>query len=488
MHAGFHFVANLKPYTVHRGAGNARFNAYLLSTDYAGAFQDLAKEILERGSALCADNGNVDVFRDLVAANTSVGEALDEARKIAELRIGRHARPGDLPNELRDRYRSLASSVRTASASGIDPARIAEVVRKQNAMTPTYLIGMEDFTLGTLTGLGVAPEFVEEGAVFYEGLAMRAVELAVDTQAGRYGPCAATVFAGMHAVDYDSARIAGRAAGAAGVAGVALGLVGALQDNGYTDFRIEDGRVAELDGAMPRPYLRVAELVAGLHEGFVETAGRRPCFHGLGVGTPILLPLLAALGDGTTYTAIDSTAPIVDGWSGPTISVYVDDPAPLKYKAHRIVQAWLADGVPWHCRCPYCEAFDHAYPPRIDEARGWWLAQGKPKLTEASVRSASPISGWLPFLGSAAHPGLRLTGAMARVGHNHWILQRIEAAARRHSTNGDTLLAWVDGIVRAYVASPADPAWKPAVESAWAILRRAALATRAAAPSKLVSV
>lgn len=55
-YAGFHFVANLEPYTVHRGAGNARFGAYLLSTDYARPFQDLAKEILASGSALCADN------------------------------------------------------------------------------------------------------------------------------------------------------------------------------------------------------------------------------------------------------------------------------------------------------------------------------------------------------------------------------------------------------------------------------------------------
>lgn len=227
-------------------------------------------------------------------------------------------------------------------------------------------------------------------------------------------------------------------------------------------------------------------IVAGLHEGFVEAAGRRPCFHALGVGTPILLPLLAALGDGRTCTASDSTAPIVDGWSGPTISVYVDDPAPLKYKAHRIAQAWLADGIPWGCRCPYCKAFDRAYPPRIDEARRWWIAQNKPTLTEASVRSASPLSGWLPLLGSAADPGLRLTGAMARVGHNHWTLQRIEAAARRHGDDKGTLLAWADGVVRAYVASPAAPTWKAAVEAAWTILRRAAVATRAAEPSDLL--
>ena len=62
-------------------------------------------------------------------------------------------------------------------------------------------------------------------------------------------------------------------------------------------------------------------------------------------------------------------------------------------------------------------------------------------------------------------------------------MQRIEAAARRHSSDKDALVAWADAVVRAYVASPADPTWKPAVEAAWTIVRRAAVATRAAARS-----
>ncbi|MBA3459368.1 MAG: hypothetical protein H0T46_05370 [Deltaproteobacteria bacterium] len=484
-HRGFRFVANLKPYTVHRGPGVPRFGAYLLSTDYARSFQDLAREVVGHGSALCADNGNFDLIRTLIARHTPAADALDAERRVHERRVGRRARRDDLPASLRDRYRQLASEVRTGSDSATDRSRVAEIVRAQTAMSPTYLVGMEDFTVPALTGLGVSPEVLDVGEPFYARLAKRSIEFAIKTRAGRYGPCTAAVFAGLHALDYDTARIAGLAAGKAGVTAIATGLVGALQDKTYTDSRVEAGRVIELGHSIPRPYLRVAEIAAGLHEGCVTASGHRPCFHGLGAGTPILLPLLAALGDSTTYTATDSTAPIVDGWSGPTISLYVDEPAPLKYKAHRIAEVWLADDRPWECRCPHCRAFNRACPPRVDEARRWWRAQNKPPLTSTSVRAPSPLADWLPLLGSPSDPGLRLTGAMARVNHNHWVLQRIEAAARRHSDTYEGRVAWTDEIVRAYLASAADPQWKLAVSAAWMIVRRAAERTRDAAPTPL---
>lgn len=480
--SGFRFVANLKPYTVHRGAGNQRFGAYLLSIDYARAFADLAREVVTGGSVLCADNGNVGLIRALIASHTAGARALGSQRALL-----RRSRPGDLPAALRKSHLEFATLVRHAAKAAVDRDHIVDVVRAQSAMNPTYLIGMEDFTLATLTALGIEPEFLGGNRRFYESLAKRAVEFAVDTTAGKYGATSGVVFAGVHASDYDTALLAGRVAGAAGVHGIATGMVGALQDNSYVDYVLEDEQVVELGQPVPRPYLRVAQIAAGLHEGFVQGSGRRPAFHALGVGSPILLPLLAALGDGSTYTATDSTAPIVDGWSGATISLYVATPAPLKYKAYRIVEEWIANDRAWDCPCPYCRGFDRAFAPRIEEARRWWHAHGKPKVTAASMRSNGPLSGWLPLFGNAADPGLRLTGAMARVGHNHWVLQRIESEARRHGGSHDARIAWTDSVVRAYTTWAADPQWKLAVEAAWKIIRRAALATRSARPTPLES-
>jgi hypothetical protein len=480
MHEGFHFVANLKPYTVRRGAGNRRFGAYLLSVDYRKDFRDLAREVVDDGVALCADNGNFDLIRKFVADHAATAKGLEGER--------RRLRVGTIPTALRDRYRALAANIRVASDAATNASRIASTVSAQLEMEPTYLVAMEDFTVATMTGLGIDAEHFQLGSAFYRATAKRAVDFAVETAGGRYGRCRATAFAGLHSADYDSARIAGRVAGEAGVAGIATGLGFALQDSGYTDHLIENGKRISLTARVPRPYVRVAEIVAGLHEGYVAASRQRPCFHALGVGTPILLPLLAALGDGRTYTGTDSTAPIADGWSAPTISLYVDEPAPLKLKGYRIVEEWLSNGREWSCRCPYCNSFERTYPHRVDEAARWWKAQGKPRLANKSMSSSSPLTRWLPLFGNAADAGLRFAAAMARVGHNHWVLQRIEASVRNHSGSHDKLMAWVDGIVEAYRASAAaDPRWKSAVEVAWRIIRRAAESTHGATPTSLPS-
>lgn len=480
MHQGFRFVANLKPYTVRRGSGNRRFDSYLLSVDYVDEFRDLALEVAADGAAVCADNGNVDLIRSFVTLHAPAARALEAERRGLE--------NSPMPESLRDRYRSLTNTIRASAEASSTDTQVVATVRAQLAMNPTYLVAMEDLTIATMTSLGLAPNHAGLGDAFYRASAKRAVDFAIATASGKYGDCRATPFAVLHAPDYDSARIAGVVAGKAGTIGIATGLAGALQDAGYVDHVIENGRTIPFGRAVPAPYVRVAQIVSGLHEGFVEASGRRPAFHALGAGSPILLPLLAALGDGRTYTATDSTAPIIDGWSGPTISLYVDDPAPLKYKGHRIVEEWLRNGREWGCSCPYCRAFDRAYPPRLDDAIRWWNAQGKPRLTAESVRSSSPLSTWLPLFGNAEDPGLRLTGAMARVGHNHWVLQRLETAARNHSESQEQLFAWVDEIVAAYLASAADPPWKLAVEEAWRIIRRAAESTRRATSTPLPSL
>ena len=81
MSAGFHFVANLKPYTLHRGRGNDRFGAYLLSVDYARDFADLARDVRGGDGVLCADNGNVDLLRASLRTHEVAAKLLDDAGK-----------------------------------------------------------------------------------------------------------------------------------------------------------------------------------------------------------------------------------------------------------------------------------------------------------------------------------------------------------------------------------------------------------------------
>jgi hypothetical protein len=477
-----HFVGNLKDYLFHPGRGNRRLDAFLLSVDHAAEARDLVGELHEAGKVLVADNGNVDLIRTLVAEFEPLAAEPGRLRSEEQSARGHGLRPGEASADLVAAYGELAERVRAASLARAGPDRVRATVAAQAALRPSYLIGMEDFTIATLTALGVEPFQCGLPASFCPDLAERVARFAVDTARGVYGEVQGEPFAGVHAFDYDTAVAAGEVAGQIGVAGLATGLVGALQDRGYRDFRVRGGDVMELGRSVPRPYVRTMEILAGLHVGHARATGRRPRLHALGLGTPVLLPLLAALGDAETFTAADSTAPIVDAWMSPTISLYVDAPAPLKLKAHKIVQYWLRDGVPWDCPCPYCRRFEEAHPPRLDEAHAWWRSQGAPPLDIRHLHRGSPLAECLPLLGFPVDDTLRTEAAIARVRHNHWILRRIEVASRRHAHDPKALLAWAGAVVEDYLASYADPAWKEAVAVAWDITRGAAEAIAGAAP------
>lgn len=239
---------------------------------------------------------------------------LQQARQSEERNLRRKARAGDLTSSLVSRFGELADQVRAAAAALIDDNGVRQTFTAQALMKPTYVVGMEDLTQPVLTALGLETAYMGRPLAWFKPLAERAVDFATRTNGGAFGSCDTTVFAGLHGVDFDTAHQAGKLAGDAGTKGIATGLVGALKDKTFTDYRIENGTVIPLGGTAARPYLRVIEIVAGLTEGYAAATGRRPKLHSLGAGSPVLLPLLALLGDKGTYSASDSTAPIQDAF------------------------------------------------------------------------------------------------------------------------------------------------------------------------------
>ena len=461
----FTFVANLKPYTFHRGRGVRRFDAYLLSVDFSGGdLEELAEAVVRDDAKLCADNGNVDAIRQLIHTFGPPAQALDARRKNEEAALGRYARPGELSEALAKDYQALAKNIREAAATATPEPYIRKAVAGQHAMKASYAIGMEDLTIATLTGLSIEPEYAMLSAQFYAERNARAVELARRTIRGDFGEPPAQVFAGVHALDYDQAVDAGRLVGEAGLSGIATGLVGALRDKNSVDFRVENQRLAELGETTARPYLRVLEIAAGLHVGFHQATGRRPDFHALGAGSPILLPLLGLLSHDDVFTATDSTAPIVDGWSGATISLYVDDPAPLKLRPERIAQSWLEGGRGWDCDCANCRGFEEAYPADLAAAARWWAEQGKPKITKAHLGRHGGLSTHSPYLGHHPDVDIRTAAGLARVGHNHSVLQRLERVVREAVARDDT--AVLHDLVKAYLAFPGLDRWRASARHA----------------------
>ncbi len=467
----FHFVANLKPYTLPETT-DERFDAYLLSADYTRGLAKLAAIVRAEERVLVADNGNMDVLRKAGAEFAAETASIDADRRAWEQEHRRYARPKDLPEDLQGRFRGLAHRIAAWSETVTTDDFARDAVTRQLSINPSMVVGMEDLTLATMGALNVEPEYAGLPTCFYENRARRAVTFARRTIDGEFGSLRGSILGGLHGLDYDSSVLAGRIAAEAGLDGITLGMFGALTDRNYVDFRVEDGHVIELPSAVPRPYLRVIELSAGVLEGFRRAGRPRPAFHALGVGTPILLPLLSLLGTGERYFATDSTAPIVDGWSSPTISLYVTDPAPLKYKAYQVADSWIRGGRGWDCECPHCARFRDAHPPDLDRARQWWRAEGEPHIEKEMLERNGPLSGWLPFLAYPADKALRTEAGLARVGHNHWALRRLELEIRKRSGNWLELANWVQGIVNAYRATPTAEGWKVAVAEAYSLARK----------------
>jgi hypothetical protein len=353
-------------------------------------------------------------------------------------------------------------------------------------MRPSYLIGLEDFRIPLLVGLGVEREYAGLSVGWYLQGARRALTYARATGRGDYGTCTVPVFAGVHAPDLDVARAIGRLAGADDVDGIATGFGAALNDRTFADHRLVGGEIVPFEGPTPRPYVRVLEVAAGLHLGFADVTGRLPRFHALGVGTPILLPLLAVLGGPGTYTATDSTSPIKDGYSSATIALYVSTPAPLKLKAYLVAQRWMEGARGWDCKCPHCTAFLRDHPFRLGKARSWWRAEGRRSLQPADLWRPSPLADYLPLLGMPRDPNLRRRAGLSRVAHNHWVLRSIERGLQRHGRTRKELREHVEGIVDRYVLANSAPAWKRATLVAWDIARSAARDLRGSRPGGLV--
>lgn len=465
----FHFTANLKPYNVFRGKGNRRFDSYLLSVDYFEEHKDLARLVVQENRTLCADNGNVDLITKFIGQHADNVKPLQESRKTEEEKLEGKARPGQLSLSLTDGFQQFAQDIFLRAKEVISDEHVVSVLRTQEAMTPTYIVGMEDFTLVTLTALNVEREYSNLPLEWYKPASQRAIEYAVRTKKHEFGPCKGLVFAGLHALDYDTAKQAGRLAGEAKLDGIASGLVGAMKDTSFVDFRIEDSKVIELGTNMPRQYMRTLEIIAGLHVGYATVTGRRPAFHGLGVGSPILLPLISLLGDPKTFLAVDSTAPIKDAVAE-TISLYVDTPAPRKLKAHRIAEFWLGENNGWHCVCPYCQKLSELHPPNLAKALDWWQGEGKRRLRSDDMHAPSPLAEFLPILSTPKDETTKQRARMTRIAHNHWVLNRIEKQVRKLGNNMNTLRRFIADTMQIYLRSPgSSPSWQAAAEVAWKI-------------------
>ncbi|GMU40064.1 MAG: hypothetical protein AMXMBFR23_09300 [Chloroflexota bacterium] len=422
-----------------------RPRSYLLAPNNATpANRRLAAAARADRRLLLADNGNFVLISALAAEFRAEAEERRQEVVALERRLKRSARPRDISTALRDRYRDLATRVQ-ARAEAVVPSG-ADMRERQRPLDPTHLIGVESLVQATWMALDIEPEFLGWPRSRYRTLNARVAReaRAVDLPDDAY-----TV---ASAVSYNTAYDAGRVFADAGIQRVAMGFGAYMVDQQYTDFVELGRRTVPLDARVPRRNVRTAAVARGFAEGYASVAGGPPrAFHCLGLGTPKMMAAAALALWGVRELTFDATSPMRDAAEG---TLYVTKPTHQKVRTRKVALRLATDpSARWGCPCAFCTAFEAAHPFDYDAAHRWAASQdGKPEVEADDLRPGSTLYEALPLMGEPKGGAIRGEVTFARMGHNHWAIERLIASLRRSLGTRERLRGAVDRIVTDYAA------------------------------------
>ncbi|GGC08661.1 hypothetical protein GCM10010972_22440 [Cellulomonas carbonis] len=457
------FVHNLKPDAVQAAvSGMSDPAGYLVAPGNAtGQGLELTRFVRGLGFDLLVDNGNFALLGPIGRQFGVEARTLHEEVRTAERALGRTARgPGDLPADLSARYGDLADRVRRAAVDAV-PAD-ASLALAQDALDPTSVIGVEDLTMACWLRLDVEPAYLRRPRRAYRRMNRSVARRAVRAAAARGDPAAVPTLPVASALSFNTAKDAGREFAAAGLTSISMGFGAYMADDHFTDHLYRDRRRIDLGANLPQRYTRTVAAAVGFWEGYDEVAHRPPArFHFLGVGAPIMIALLALAARRTPELSFDATSPILDATQGGTI--YSDRPAHLKLRTRKVAHRLAREpALTWDCPCPFCTDFTGRSP--FDYARGhaWFATTGATDVTTADLAPGGALFEAYPLLSEPAAGELRREVSYARVGHNHWIIDRLARSLTRASARG-TLPVRVTSIIRDYQARTT-PVFARAVE------------------------
>lgn len=463
------FIASLRP------AGYLVAPAYLTR-----ATRDFAQTAGAR-RAVMVDNG---LFDDVGQIAAKFQQEADGVLSALTDRSGRPIAPQDaaashLSAHSRRRVAELARRVARDTAAASPGLPLAE----QLALRPTGLIGVEDITGATMLRLGLDAALLANGRTQLRQRNVAVARRAIEATSAAHAPTAPVprplfqYYPVASAHDYDTAFDAGRAFAAAGLTSAAMGFGAYMADDTYTTTYKMAGRRRQLPRRLPQRYLRTILVARGFWDGWAEqTGGDAPAaFHFLGLGAPIMLGLVCLAAHGTKRITFDATSPIRDAVEG---SLYTDNPAPLKSRTRRIA-ARLVDepAYQWPCRCPFCTTYLQLHPFDRSAAAQWRANNPGRPIIAGDLNGSAPLAAALPLLSEPSGGAERKDVDTARVGHNHWVLQRICNDIGKHSTTRTSLAVRLDEVVRNYEATTNADSFASAVRAAYTLAATGRFAT-----------
>ncbi|EAR22107.1 hypothetical protein [Nitrococcus mobilis] len=438
------FVANLRNETIEAFATESiQPRAYLLSSHrLTPATLKAAEKIRALGLPLFADNGTKPMIDATIDHFAEPAKRLRTEVKQLRKALGHVPRGAGVPAVLRDRASRLAQAVLDHTLETSEAIDAEALLTTQLSMLPTDLIAQEDFATACLIALDLERETTGWRVSRFDTRNRRTLRLwkrvANDTRCKGI-----RVHAVLSAMDYNTARSAGRLAARAGVRHAAVGIAGITRDPSATDFFVMETKSIRLARPVPRRYVRLAQIIRGFAEGFGE-AGRPPeSFHCLGLGAPYLFPVTAAALAEATRATTDATSPIHAAVRDRVLydPVKDGDRASTKEIVDRIVR-----GGDWPFLSPFTRAFREKFGHDPEAARKAWAALGKPAITRQLLEVASPLTASLPLFADADDE-VRKIAARAWIAHNHWVLGAIADSLPNEKGRRDLALSVIDRLL-----------------------------------------
>jgi hypothetical protein len=462
--AAHRFVVNLRGETASDGFRTAlNPRSYLVPGNASAVMRQRAHELADEGVDVYADNGHFDDIGRIAGTLATVSDRLHLLVEEQERVLERKVRPRELEHGVRDAYRELAARARVASQLAV--ADRDQTLAKQRAFSPTRLVGSEDITMAVWLALNIEPTYLGLPRRDYRRL-NEAVARTAAREIDQLPPAEASgYYAVASAVDYNSARDAGRAFAAAGLARAAMGFGAYMADDNSSDFVIIGRRRLDFASSMPNRYLRTALVARGFWDGYREASDTVPqAFHFLGLGAPIMLGVVALAAWGTPVLTYDATSPIRDAAEG---TLYLSAPAPLKVRTRRIaVQLASLDRDEWNCPCPFCGPFAAEHPFDYPVGHAWFADHPGQEPEATDLQPGGALFDAFPLLSEPAPGVLRSKVNFTRMGHNHWALTRITAALNASSGQRERLSRHVEGVVDRYERASTSPRFAAAVRFA----------------------
>jgi hypothetical protein len=302
-------------------------------TQKSAAKDTLARHVRSRGVTLAVDNGGY--------------QAMTSGVRDLERQLGRQP----TAEEIQGLFADLTS-----------PEQARNTLAAAADLLPSIFMCPEDGTLSALVGNTREREMLGQAERYEPYLTQQDVNIALAEQVirGELGDVMGVPYAVVHALDHDMAFEVGRRAAASGeIESLASGLASFLVSQRWSDHYVLHGERILFASNLYASYHLVLQVVLGLLEGYRTVAGHVPRFHALGVGSPILMPLVILAAHDSALLSFDSSVVERVAKDGKMFS-------PETGQELHLLREVIMRGETWDCTCPACAQFLSQHP--ADEA------------------------------------------------------------------------------------------------------------------------